>query len=112
MRKAVSSFVRAQVEASHDTGFNQVHTSKQLNIYRCCVQSVINKYNCLSTYDDSKRSGRPKERDVRGFRHLERLINGDACLSATKIASNLNTCLPKPVITPTVCTCLKELAFK
>ena len=82
--KAVSSFVRAQVVALHDARFNQVHISKQLNISRCCVQNVINKYKRLGIYDNSKRSGRPKELDALSFRHLKRLIKGDACLSATK----------------------------
>ena len=66
-KKAVSSFVRAQVVVLHDAGFNQVQISKQLNISRCCVQNAINKYNRLGTYDDSKRSGHPKEFDARGF---------------------------------------------
>ena len=86
-KKAVSSFVRAQMVALHDVGFNQVQISKQLNISRCCVQNAINKYKHLGIYDDSKRSGRPKKLDGRDFRHLKRLVKGDARLSATKIAS-------------------------
>ena len=70
--------------ALHDAGFNQVQFSKQLNISGCCVQTAINKYKRLGTYDDSKRSGRPKNLDVRGFRHSKRLVKGDTRLSATK----------------------------
>ena len=43
-KKIVSSFVRAEVVALHDAGFNQVQISERLNIFRCCVQNVINKY--------------------------------------------------------------------
>ena len=110
--KLVSSFVRAQVAALHDAGFNQIQISKQLNISRCCVQNTINKSKRLGTYDDSKRSGRPKKLDAWGFRHLKRLVKGDARLSATKIASDLNASLPKPTTTRTICTYLKELTFK
>ena len=44
------------------------------------------------------------------FGHLQRLIKDDVRLSTTKIASDLNSSLPKPVTTPTVLTYLKELA--
>ena len=46
--------------ALHDAGFIQVQISKQPNISRCCVQNDIYKYKRLHTYDDSKRSERPK----------------------------------------------------
>ena len=114
-KKLVSSFVRAQVVALHDAGFNQVQISKQLHISRCCVQNAINKYKHLGTYDDSRRSGCPKcpkNLDARGFGRLKRFVKGDARLSATKIASDLNASLPKPVTTRTDRTYLKELAFE
>ena len=60
-KKPVSSFVRAQVVALRDAGFNQVQISKQLNISHCFVQNTINKYKHLSAYDLSKCSGRPKK---------------------------------------------------
>ena len=53
-----------------------------------------------------------KKLDARYFWHLKQLVKGDTRLSATKIASDLNACLPKPVTTRTVRTCLKELAFE
>ena len=53
-----------------------------------------------------------KQLDPRGFRDLKRLVKGDARLSATKIASDLNASLPKAVTTPTVRTYLTELAFE
>ncbi|CAM4796680.1 unnamed protein product [Rotaria magnacalcarata] len=111
-KKPVSSFVRAQAVALHDAGFRQVQISKQLNISRFCVQKAINKYKCLGTYDDLKRSGRLKKLDGRGFRHLKRLVKGEARLSATKIASDLNASLQKPVTTRTVRTYLRELGFE
>ena len=49
---------------------------------------------------------------AQGFRYLKRLIKGDACLSTTKIASDLNASLPKPMTTRTVRTYLKELGFE
>ena len=98
--------------ALHDAGFNQVQISKQLNISRCCVQNAMKKYKRLGTYDDSKRSGRPKKLGRRSFRHLRRLVKGDAGLNATKIASDLNANLSKSVTMRTVRTYLKELAFE
>ena len=85
--------------ASHDAGFNQVLISKQLNSSCCCIQSAINKYKHLSTYEGSKRLEHPKKLDGRGFRHLKRLVKGDADLSVTKVACALNASLPKPVTT-------------
>ena len=53
-----------------------------------------------------------KELDARNFRHLRRLIKGDVRLSATKIVSDLNPSLLKPVTIRTVRTYLKELDFE
>ena len=44
-------------------------------------------------------SGRPKASDRRGVRHLKRLVKGDAQLSETSIAWNLNASLSEPVTT-------------
>ena len=112
VKKPVPSFVRAQMRAVHDAAFNQAPISKQLNISRCCVQNVIKKYTRLGAYDHAKRSERPKELDTRGFRHLKRLAKGDERQSATKIASDLNANLPKPVTIRTVRTYLKQLAIE
>ena len=111
-KKTVSSFVRAELVALHDTGFNRAQISKQFNISRCYVQNTISKYKHPGTYDDLKRSEHPKKNDALGFRHLKRLIKGNARLSATKIASDLNANLQKLVTPPTVRTYLKELAFE
>ena len=46
------------------------------------------------------------------FRHLKRLVKGDARLGAIKIASDLNPSLPKPVTTRTVRIYMKELDFE
>ena len=96
----------------HDTGFNEVQISKQLNIFRCCVQNLLNKYKRLGKYDDSKRAGRPKRLDAHGFWHLKQLVKDDARLSTTKIASDLNASLPNPVTTRTVRAYLKKLTFE
>ena len=86
--------------------------SKQLNISDCCIQNAINKYKQLGTYEDLKRSGRRKKPNGRCFRHLKRLIKGDACLSAMNITSDLNISLPKSVTIGTGRTYLKELGFE
>ena len=110
--KAVSSFVRVQVVALHDVGFNQVQISKQLNSFLCRIQNAVNNYEHLGTCEDSKRSARPKKLDGQDFWHFKRLVKGDAHVSATKIAWDLNASLPKPVTTRTVCTYWKELGFE
>ena len=102
--------MRAQVVALHGAGFNQVQISKKLNSSRYCAQNTINKYkHLLSIYEDLKCSEGPKQLDGRDFWHLKRLIKGDAGLSATKIVSNLNACISKPVTTQIVRRFLKEL---
>ena len=63
------------------------------------MQNAINKHARLGTYDNSKRSERPKQLDAPGFRHLKRLVKSDARRSMTKIASDLNAILSKPAIT-------------
>ena len=73
---------------------------------------MVNKYKHLSTYNHLKRYERPKKLHERDFRHLKRLVSGDARMSETKIASNLNASLPKPGTTQTVRTYLKELSFE
>ena len=104
--------MRAQVVTLHGTGFNQVQISKQLNIFLSCVENAINKCKHLGTYEDSKRSERPKKVDAQDLRHLERLVKGDAHLNATKIVSDLNATLPKSGTTQIVPTYLKELGFE
>ena len=103
-KKAVSSCTRAQMIALHYAGFNEAEISKQLIISHRCVHNAINKYEHLGIYDNSKRSARPKKLDEWDFRHLKRLVKGDACLNVTKIASDLNASLPKPVTTRTIHT--------
>ena len=111
-KKPISSFKRAQIVALHNAGFNQVDISKDLHVSRCCVQNAIKKYKNFGRYDDLKRSGRPKKVVGRNLRHLKRLVKGDTRLSATKIASDLNASLPKPVTTRTIRTYLKDLGFE
>ena len=53
-----------------------------------------------------------KNTDARGFRHLKRLVKDDAGLNMTKITSDLNASLAKPVTTRIVRSCLKELIFE
>ena len=88
--------------ALHDAGFNQVQVSKQLSITRCCVQNSIDKYKRQDTYDHLKRLGRSKKPGALDFRHLKRLVKDDVRLSATKVTSDLNASLPKPMITRTI----------
>ena len=111
-KRAVSSFVRPHIVALHDAEFNQVQISKQLHNSRYCVQNAINQYEHLGTYEDLKPSGRTKILDGWGFQHLERLVKGDTCLTATRIASDLNASLPRPVTTQTVGTHLKDPDFE
>ena len=107
-KKAVSPFVRAQVVALFDAGFNQIQISKQLKVSRCCVQNAIKRFRDQGTYNDLKRSGRPRKIFGRDLRHLKRLVKGDARLSVAKITSDLSASLPKPVTARTV----KELGFE
>ena len=111
-KKAISPFVRPQVVALFDAGFNQVQISKQLKVSRCCVQNAIKKFRDQGIYNDLKRSGRPREIFGRDLRHLKRLVKGDASLSAAKITSDSSASLPKPVTARTVRNYLKELGFE
>ena len=56
--------------------------------------------------------GCPKKLSGLGIRHLKRLVKVDSRISASKIASDLNTSLPEPVTTRTVRRYLKELGFE
>ncbi|CAF1512237.1 unnamed protein product [Didymodactylos carnosus] len=85
--------------------------SKQLKISRCYVQNAIKKYEELGRYGDLKHTGRPKILSDREVRHLKKLVKGDSRLSAAKIASDLNSSLPKPVTIRTVRRYLKDLGF-
>jgi transposase len=111
-KKSIHPTVRAQVVALDGAGLNQVEISNQLKISRCCVQNAIKKYKKLRRYDDLKHTGRPKKISDREVRHLKKLVKGDSRLSATKIASDLNSSLPKPVTTRTVRRYLKDLGFE
>ena len=111
-KTAVSPFVRAQVVALFDAGFNQVQISKQLKVSRCCVQNAIKKFRDQGIYNDLKRSERPRKVFGRDLRHLKRLVKGDARLSAAKATSDLSASLPKPVKARTVRNYLKELGFE
>ncbi|CAF2153798.1 unnamed protein product [Rotaria magnacalcarata] len=92
-KKSIDPYVRAQVVALHDAGLNQ-------------------KYKQLGRFDDLKHTERPKKLSGREIRHLKRLVKGDSHLSASKIASDLNTSLPKPIKTRTVRRYLKHLGFE
>ena len=78
----------------------------------CCVQNAIREYKKLCRFDDLQHTGRPKKLSGREIRHLKRLVKGDSRISASKIASDLNTSSPKPVTTRTVRQYLKELGFE
>ena len=45
-------------------------------------------------------------------RHLKRLVKGDRRLSVAKIASDLNSSLPKPVMTRTLRSYVRDLGFE
>jgi transposase len=111
-KKPVSGCVRAQAVALHDAGLSQVEISKQLGISRCCVQNAVKKYEETGSFDDKSRSGRPRKVNSRDIRHLKRLVKGETRLSASKIATDLNSSLPKPVTTRTVRNYLRELGYE
>ena len=111
-KKPVHPNIRARAAALHDAGLNQVQISKQLKVCRCCVQNAIKKYKKLRRFDSLQHTGRPKKLSGREIRHLKRLVKGDFRIRASKIASDLNTSLPKPVTTKTVRRYLKELGFE
>jgi transposase len=60
-KKPFDPFMRAQIVALHNAGFNQVDISKHLEISRCCVQNAIKKFKNHGHYNDNKRRGRPKK---------------------------------------------------
>ena len=111
-KKPVHPNIQAHAAALHDADLNQVQISKQLKVSRCCVQSAIKKYKKLRRFDDLQHTGCSKKLSGREIRHLKRLVKGDSCTSASKIASDLNTSLPKPVTTRAVRRYLKELGFE
>ena len=111
-KKRVHPNIRDQAAVLHDAGLNQVQISKQLKVSRCCVQNAIKKYKKLRRFDDLRHTGRPKKLSGREIRHLKRLVKGDSRISWSKIASDLNTSLPKPVTTRAVRRYLKELGFE
>ena len=87
-RKAVSQFVRVQMVALNDAGFNQVQVSKQLKIARCCVENAIKELNDQGVRDDMKRSERPRKVYVCDFPHLKRLVKGNMHLTVAKIKAD------------------------
>ncbi|CAF2092095.1 unnamed protein product [Rotaria magnacalcarata] len=111
-KESIDPYVRAQVVVLHDAGLNWVEISIQLKVSRCCVQNAIKKYKQLSRFDDLKHTGRPKKLSGREIRHLKRLPKGDSRFSASKIASDLNTSLQKPITTRTIRRYLKDLGFE
>ena len=111
-KKSVHPNILVQAVALHDVGLNQVQISKQLKVFRCCVQNAIKKYKKLCWFDDLQHTGRPKKRSGREIRYLKRLVKGDSRIGASKIASDLNTSLPKPVTIRTVQRYLKKLGFE
>lgn len=111
-KKPSDPHIRAQAVALHDAGLNQVQISKQLKVSRCCVQNAIKKFKQLGIYKDLKHTGRPKKINGRDLRHLKRLVTGDARLSASRITSDLNSSLVKPVSIFTVRRYLKDLGYE
>ena len=111
-KKPVDSIVRAQAVALSDSGLNQVQISRQLKISRHCVQNTVKKHKETRQYNDFPRTGRPKRVPNRGVRYLKRLVKDDGRLSATKITSDLNASLPKPVSTRTVRRYLRDLGYE
>ena len=57
-------------------------------------------------------TGRLKKLSGCEIRHLKRLVKGDSRISSSKIESDFNTSLPKPVTTRTVRRYLEELGFE
>ena len=111
-RKSVDSHVRAQAVALHQSGLTFSRISKQLQISRCCARNAIKKFEKHTTFDDLKRSGRPKSLSERNIRELKRLVQGENRLSAAKITSDLNTSLLKPVSKRTVRRYLRNLGYE
>ena len=97
-KKSVHPGVWAHVVVLQSVGLNQVQTSKQLTISRCWVQNSIKIYKQLGRYDDFQHTERPNNLSDPEVRHLKSLSKGDARLSQSKIASDLNTSIPKSVI--------------
>ena len=105
-KRPIEPYVRAQAVALYQSGPNLSKISKQLQVSRCCVCNAITKF------DDMKRSGRPKSLSNRNIREFKRLVQGDNRLSATKITTDLNMSLFKPVSKRTVRRYLKKLGYE
>ena len=111
-KRSIEPYVRAQVVALYQSGFNLSKISKQLQVSRCCVRNAITKFEEYTKFDDMKRSSRPKSLSDRNIRELKRLVQGDNRLSAAKITTDLNMSLFKPVSKRTVRQYVKKLDYE
>ena len=84
----------------------------QLNISKRCVYNAVKKYEETGDFDDKHRSGRPPKIGERELRHLKRLIKNDNRLSCSKITTEINESLNKPVTRRTIFNYLKKLGYE
>lgn len=114
-KKGVSPLVRAQAVALYTkskTKMSMDEVAAQLNISKCCVYNAVKKYENTGDFVDKHRSGRPPKLGERELRHLKRLVTSDNRLSCSKITSELNESLNKPVSRRTVFNYLKKLGYE
>jgi hypothetical protein len=76
------------------------------------VQNVIRKFKVTGSYDENKRSGYFRKINGRHICHLKRLVKLENRLSASKITTDRNNSLSKPVTTRTVQNYLRALSYE
>jgi transposase len=72
----------------------------------------MKKFKETGSSDEKKWCGRPLKINERDIRQLKRLVKLENRLSASKITSDLNNSLSKPVTTRTVRNYLRELSYE
>ena len=95
---SIESYVHAQAVALYQSGLNLSKISKELKVSRCCVRSVVTKFEDYANFDDMKQSSRSKSLSDRNVRELKRLVQGNNRLSRAKITTNLTMSLSKHTV--------------
>ena len=83
-KRLIESYVRALVVVLYQSDLNLSKIPKQLRVSRCCVRNAVIKFEEYAKLNNIKRSGQPKNLSDHNVRELERLVQGDNRLSASK----------------------------
>ena len=110
-KRPIESYVRAQPTALYKLCLNLSKVSKQLHVSGCCVRNPVTKFEEYAKFDNMKRSGQLKSLSDRNVHELKRLVHDDNRLSATKITTDLNMSLSKPMSKCMVRRYLRRLSY-